>query len=154
MDDAQAVPLLLFRSCRSISFPPCSLSLTNETAICLRVHSSIILLLLLIALQIPFVVTAETQIPATRSCRAAAAVVAAPQTTAVAAVATVHHHDAIADGDGVVGSGGGGANGKQATAVDNTSGSPTVLYSNAARITAQFGDLVDAADPLAGAFGR
>lgn len=120
----------------------------------MNVRLSIILLHSLIALQIPFVVTAETQIPATRSCRtAAAAAPVAPQPT-VAAVATVHHHDAVADGDGVEGSAGGGANGKQAIAVGNTSGSPTVLYSNAARITTQFGDLVDAANPLAGAFGR
>lgn len=124
---------------------------------CLRVRLNIILLLLLlpllIALQIPFVVTAETQVPATRSCRADVAAVSVvavvvPQTIVVA---VVHHHDVV--GDGGEGSVSRGTNGKQTIAVDNTSGSPTVLYSNAAWITA-FGGPVDTVDPLATAFGR
>lgn len=83
----------------------------------------------------------------------AAAAIAVFQTIVVA-VATVHHHDVVGDGGGHEGPVGSGANGKQAIAVDNTSGSPTVLYSNAARIAAWFGGLVDAVDPLAAALGR
>lgn len=116
------------------------------------------LLPLLIALQIPFVVTAETQVPATRSCRTdvsavpvAAAIAVVPQTIVVAVA--MHHQDVVGDDDGVEGPIGGGANGKQAIVVDKT-GSPAVLYSNAARITAWLSDLVDAVDPLAAALGR
>lgn len=157
MDDAQAVSLLLFRSHRSIS----SFLSLNETAVYLRVRLNIILLLsllpLLIVLQIPLVITTETQVPTTRSCRADVAAIlvatAAVAETIVVAVATVHHQEIVGDDGGVEGPVGGGANGKQAIAVDNTSGSPTVLYSNAARITAWFGGLVNAVDPLAAALG-
>ena len=76
------------------------------------------LLPLLIALQIPLVVTAKTQVPATRSCRVdvitipvATAVVVVPQTIVVT-VATVHHHNVVGDGSGIEGSVGSGANGK------------------------------------------
>lgn len=45
--------------------------------------------------------------------------------------ATVHKHHVVGDGDG-----GGGGSGEEAIVVDNTSGSPTVLYSNARWIAA------------------
>lgn len=152
---------MIFKPCRFSSFHShrsTSFSLTNETAVHLRIRLNIISLSLLIALQIPLVVTAETQVPATRSCRAnvAAVVVATtvvPQTIVVA-VATVHHHEVVGDDGGVEEPVGGGTNGKQAIAVDNTSGSPTVLYSNAAQITTWLDSLVDAVNPLATALGR
>lgn len=154
MDDAQAVPLLssfvLVVLLLSFSLSS-SRSLTKQH---LRVRLNIILLQLLIALQTPLIVTAETQVPATRSCRAvavAATAAVAPQTIVVA---TVHHHEVVGDGGGVEEHVGGGANGKQTIAVDNTSGSPTVLYSNAAQITAWLDGPVDAVDPLATALGR
>jgi len=73
------------------------------------------LLPLLIALQIPLVITAETQIPTTRSCcavsvAAVVAVAVVPQMIVVA-VATVNHHNAVGDGGGIKGPVG-GANGK------------------------------------------
>ena len=122
MDDAQAVSLVFFRAHRSISFF-LSLFLINETAIHLRIRLNFILLLLLlpllIALQIPLVVTAKTQVPATRSCRvdivtipvATAVAVIIPQTIVVT-VATVHHHNIVGDGSEVEGPIGSGANGK------------------------------------------
>lgn len=67
----------------------------------------------------------------------------------VVAAMMMHHHDVVGDGD--EGSVGGDANGRQTIAVNNTDGSPVVLYSNAARLAAWLGDLVGAVDSLAAA---
>lgn len=69
----------------------------------------------------------------------------------VVTAVTMHHHDVV--GDGNKGSTG-DANGRQTIAVNNTDGSPVVLYSNVARFAARLGDLVGAVDSLAAALRR
>lgn len=120
------------------------------------------------ALQIPLVVTAKTEAPATRSCRpdvatvsVAAATDIVPQAIVVAAIAIAaavameHHYDVFGDGDGSSGLIDDSGSGEQAIVVDNTSGSPTFLYSNARRFaTRWFYGFVAAADSLATTLGR
>jgi len=117
-------------------------------------------------LQIPLVITAKTQTPATRSCRPDIATVVAvtdivvPQTivivviiVSIAIAAMMHHYDIFGDGNGSGGLVDDGGSGEQAAlVVDNTSGSPTILYSNARRFAAWFHGFV-VADSLATALG-
>jgi len=120
-----------------------------------------------IMLQIPLVITAKTQTPATRSCRPDIATVVAvtdivvPQTivivviiVSIAIAAMMHHYDIFGDGNGSGGLVDDGGSGEQAAlVVDNTNGSPTILYSNARRFAAWFHGFV-VADSLATALGR
>lgn len=69
----------------------------------------------------------------------------------VVAAVTMHHHDVVGDGNKRTT---GDANGRQTIAVNNTDGSPAVLYSNAARFAARLGDLVGAIDSLTAALRR
>lgn len=152
--DAQAALLSSFSACSPIPSSSSLLFSTHETTAFFRSSSSLHQQLehrrapatpLPIALQIPLVVTAETQAPATRSCCADIGLV--PLTTAATTVnvtvivadvfqavvvgsCRVHDHD-VGDADGRGGGGGG-----RAIVVDNTSGSPILLYSNARRIAA------------------
>lgn len=70
------------------------------------------------------------------------------QTIVVGAV--VHEHHVVGDGDG----GGGGRSGEQAIVVDNTSGSPTVLYSNARWVAAALGLVAESLAALGWRRGR
>lgn len=81
---------------------------------------------------------------------AAAVVILQAIVVAAAVAGTMYHHNVISDSDGPVG---GAACGKQTIAVDNTSGSPTVLYSNAAWLARLDNNLVTAgSNSLAAAF--